>query len=233
MSDNIVMKQLKRFVFRFRQWRHRQIAPQVIQTYVDTHDVRKLQVGAGPTQHTGWLNTTLQPIVKGTAHLDATKPFPIADNSFDYVFSEHMIEHIPYQAGQNFIRESFRVLRTGGTIRIATPDLAQIMKLYTHPQEPTQRAYNEWIVDTFIPHADADYPSFVINQSYAGWFHIFIYDRPTLEKCITDAGFIDVQWCLPNESDDEVLQGIENHGNVIGNDEMMRYETMIIQAKKP
>ncbi len=31
--------------------------------------------------------------------LGATKPFPFEANSFDYVFSKHMIEHIGYAEG--------------------------------------------------------------------------------------------------------------------------------------
>jgi methyltransferase family protein len=38
-------------------------------------------------------------------HLDATKPFGLPDNSFDFVFSEHMIEHISYIDAMSMLRE--------------------------------------------------------------------------------------------------------------------------------
>lgn len=223
----------KRLVFRTRQWRHRVTAPKKIEAYIHQHTIRKIQIGAGPTRHEGWLNTTLQPIKPGIVHLNATKPFPIPGNVFDYVFSEHMIEHLTFEDGQIFLEESYRILKSQGKIRIATPDLAQIIKLYTQPEQPEQQAYIRWITDTFLAYADDYRPAYVINRSFGGWGHLFIYDRSTLKACLERIGFVDIKWFDPHESDDENLTQIENHGEVVGNDAMMRYETMIVQATKP
>ena len=72
--------------------------------YLASHEVRKLQVGAGQFPTPGWLNTDLDPTVSRRASpdgprvvfLDATRRFPFADHTFDYAFSEHVIEHVPY-----------------------------------------------------------------------------------------------------------------------------------------
>jgi predicted SAM-dependent methyltransferase len=233
MREHPLIKPLTRIVFKTRQWRHRQIAPQRIQQYLESQTTRKIQIGAGPTQHEGWLNTTLQPLKAGTVHLNATGTFPIPSEQFDYVFSERMIEHLPFEGGQNFIQESFRILKHGGKIRIATPNLMQIIKLYAEPEGDEQRAYIQWITETFMPYADMPRPSYAINRSFGGWGHLFIYDKETLQMCLERAGFEDVQWFSPGESDDEHFTSIENHGNVVGDDTMMRYETMIAQAVKP
>ncbi|MGB6535784.1 MAG: hypothetical protein WBF58_07450 [Xanthobacteraceae bacterium] len=44
-------------------------------------------------------NTDLEPRSDAAMALGATKPFPFEANSFDYVFSKHMIEHIGYAEG--------------------------------------------------------------------------------------------------------------------------------------
>ena len=62
----------------------------------------------------GWLNTDLCPKVAGCVTLDATKPFPLASASFDYVFSEHQMEHIHYSDAVRMLRECHRVLRPVG-----------------------------------------------------------------------------------------------------------------------
>jgi predicted SAM-dependent methyltransferase len=51
------------------------------------------------------------------------------DNTFDYIFSEHMIEHVDHDGAVAMLRECYRVLKPGGTICMATPDLAVIVGL--------------------------------------------------------------------------------------------------------
>ena len=84
--------------------------------YQRTHDLRKLHIGAGTLTLEGWLNTDVHP-AGASNYLDATKRFPIADGTFDYVFSEHMIEHVPYCSGMTMLAECFRIARPGGKIR--------------------------------------------------------------------------------------------------------------------
>ena len=40
-----------------------------------------------------------------------------------------MIEHLKYSDGQNMLKESFRVLKPKGKIRISTPDLQFLIDL--------------------------------------------------------------------------------------------------------
>ena len=48
-------------------------------------------------------------------------PFP--DGSFESVFSEHVIEHVPPHAAVPLLAEMWRLVAPGGTIRVTTPDL--------------------------------------------------------------------------------------------------------------
>jgi predicted SAM-dependent methyltransferase len=57
---------------------------------------------------------------------------------FDYVFSEHMIEHVSYAEGLLMLRECLRVLKPGGRIRIATPSLEVLLDLYKPSKTPIQ-----------------------------------------------------------------------------------------------
>tara|TARA_B110001452_G_C15111749_1_gene387524 strand:- start:295 stop:732 length:438 start_codon:yes stop_codon:yes gene_type:complete len=50
---------------------------------------------------------------------------PFADASVLFVYSEHMLEHLPPAAGVSLLRESWRVLAPGGLLRIVTPDLTK------------------------------------------------------------------------------------------------------------
>lgn len=219
--------------FRLRQQYWKWLAPQHIQRYLEAHTIRKLQIGAGSNMLQGWLNTTLYPYDTGTVFMDGTKRFPLSDNSFDYVFSEHVIEHIEFEQGMFLLGESFRILRSGGRIRIATPDLAQIIKLYSNPDGDEQQRYIKWIMDTFRPQIGDYNPAHVINQSFRGWRHYFIYDQPTLKQAIEQVGFVDVQQYQPYHSDDDALKNIEQHGEYVNSEEAMLYETMVFEGQKP
>jgi len=159
-------------------------------------------------------------------------PFPIPDDAFDYVFSEHVIEHLEFEESSRMLRECHRILRAGGRIRLATPDLGQIIALYTQPDGGAQRDYIRWIMDNFRSQVGEYSPAHAINQSFHGWRHKFIYDEATLIKALEDAGFVGVNRVEPGESGDANLRGIEQHGQYVGSEQAMRYETMALEAVK-
>jgi predicted SAM-dependent methyltransferase len=228
-----MLNSLKRFVFRARQWQHRQSASSKINAYIQSHSLRKLHIGAGPNLLDGWLNTTLQPLKAGSVHLNATKAYPIPDGSMDYVFSEHMIEHVTFQDGQSMLKECFRVLKKGGKIRLSTPDLERMLALYTPNPTPEQDAYIRWTVDNFLKDTDGYHPAFVINKIFHGWGHVFIFDFASLKYALERVGFVDVQRFRPSESQDAAFQKLEQHGKVIQNEAMNQFESLVVEARKP
>lgn len=76
--------------------------------------------------------------------------FPYPDNTFDIVFSKSVVEH--FFDPENFILESFRVLKPGGRIVMMTPDWKSTVKIffddYTHRQPYTTTAAKE-LLDIF------------------------------------------------------------------------------------
>lgn len=216
---------------------HRVIGPlvrsQAIKSYFRSHQIRKLQIGAGPNILEGWLNTDYYPGSRGVVFLNATKHFPFKDRTFDYIFSEHQIEHLTYREGLYMLRECYRILKAGGRIRIATPDLETLIGLYTSEKSDIQQRYINWIVDNFLPEIGIYRESFVINNAFRNFGHQFIYDRATLQGAMEEVGFIGITRYAPGESDDEVLRGIESHGKAAGDEDMNRFETMVLEAKRP
>lgn len=203
-----------------------------IDRYLASHHVRKLQIGAGGNLLEGWLNTDLYPVCRDVVFLDATKPFPFEDATFDCVFSEHQIEHMTYNQGLYMLYESLRVLKPGGKIRLATPDLEIIVGL-TRARSSLQRRYIEWKVDTRLPEVGVYRASFVINDAFNNYGHQFIYDYETLRGAMEQAGFVDIARHNPGESDDANLRGVESHHHLTKEPELTRFETMVLQGERP
>jgi predicted SAM-dependent methyltransferase len=204
-----------------------------IHAYLRTHPVRKLQLGAGGNVHPGWLNTDIADYKREheIVYLDARKPFPFPDSSFDFVFSEHMIEHLRYPEGLRCLRECHRVLRPGGRIRLATPSLSRLASLYGDDLTDVQRRYIQWSTDSFVDHADGYEPGYVLNNFFRSWGHEFIYDEQTLRQALASAGFVDIEEWPIGESAEAELAGLERHLPDEG--EFNEYETLVVEARRP
>jgi predicted SAM-dependent methyltransferase len=197
-----------------------------IEAYLSSHRPRALQLGAGRYGLPGWLNTDIRPRDSSAVYLDVTSPFPLADRSMEYVYSEHLIEHLTYKQGLFMLREARRVLRADGRIRIATPDLSKLIALFGATKTDLQEQYVRYMINRRyrggVPCRDV----FVLNGFFHGWGHQFVYDAEALRTALEQAGFVALRQCAPGESDDAFLRGIEQHGRSIG-DDMNRFETMI------
>ena len=181
----------------------------LVKRYLGQRETRKLHIGCGGNVLKNWLNTDYFPETRDVIHLDATQRYPFSDNTFDYIFSEHMIEHVPYVSGQRMLRECWRVLKVGGRIRISTPDLSFLIALYGSDKSALQSEYIKWAAGMCGDRTPAE-DAFVINEFVRAWGHAFIYDEKTLRKSLERAGFREIGRLRLNESRDEALRNLEN-----------------------
>jgi len=202
----------------------------IVQNYVATHPVRKLQLGSGLKLLDGWLNTDCSLVFKSPCFLDVTREFPIDDAQFDFVFTEHLIEHLTFKEGQNLLRESFRVLKPGGKIRVACPDLMKVIGLYTAPKTDAREQYIKHCVDSSLADIGVYGECFVINNAVRNWGHKFLYDEPTMRLAMERVGFKDAVRCDVCVSTDPALQKLESFGPGY---EAKVYETIVMEARKP
>jgi len=203
---------------------------ELINRYLAAHEIRKLHIGCGSNVRDGWLNADLFPWSSTILHLDATSSFPIGDEELDYIFSEHMIEHIAYSEGALMLSECYRILRENGKIRISTPDLAFLIDLYKSEKTDLQKEYVQCAADRIIKVPPGYGDTFVINNFVRAWGHKFIYDEKTLRASLEKAGFSEVTRHELNESDDESLRNLENENRMAPG--FLRLETFTLEATK-
>jgi predicted SAM-dependent methyltransferase len=207
----------------------------VVDRYLAGASVPRLEIGAGNTVVEGWLGTDLRPRHRAVLQMDATKRFPFPDDSLDYIHAEHLIEHITWQQGQKALAECRRVLKPGGVVRLATPDLASLVAIYRGDAGPEGDHYLAWAYRAFLRKAPHVHPVFLLNHNMRAWGHTFLYDAEVLRMAMEDAGFVDLEQCRLGESRHEHLRGVERHHakGSENRDRAVRFETMVFEGTSP
>jgi SAM-dependent methyltransferase len=116
-------------------------------------------------------------------HHDLAYGIPLRNAVVDYIFSSHFLEHLFRREAERLLRECYRVLRPGGIVRIAVPDLEYALSLYA--QGDKQRMLLNYF---FVEDLESHYAR-----------HKYMYDCPMLEKMLKDIGFVEVSRCQYRE----------------------------------
>ncbi|MBS1841123.1 MAG: methyltransferase domain-containing protein [Acidobacteria bacterium] len=199
--------------------------------YLEQHAVKKLQLGTSNNVLEGWLNTDVFLNHSPVVYLDATRRFPFKDNTFDYVMSEHMIEHVEYSAGQVMLAECYRVLKPGGRLRFATPDMSVLLALHREEKSQEQNNYIDFLIGRLMPEVTQCKDVFIINNCFRAWGHNFLYDQRALRHALSSVGFREIGFHKSGESDDPLLRNLETHGKEV-TEEINRFETVVVEAVK-
>ncbi len=193
-------------------------------------DPKKLHIGCGPHDLAGWLNADLYP--RGNQiRLDATRRFPLESNSIDFVYTEHMIEHIPWTAAMQMLKEACRVLKPGGVVRVATPNMEFLTSLLKEPLSESAQAYLKHNRQICTPWAPDEAGIFMFNHFMRAWGHQFIFDLATLRRTLEMAGFTGVVERPLNESPSPELRGLAAVDRMPAG--FLALETIVMEGTKP
>jgi len=118
---------------------------------------------------------------------DATKGLPLGDCTVDVLYSSHMLEHLDRTEARRFLKDALRVLKPGGVIRLAVPDLGKKIGEYLEHGDA-----DKFLAGTLMC---IDRPKTLVQRLrfvVAGpRHHQWMYDERSLTKLLTDCGFIE------------------------------------------
>ncbi|MBZ9705379.1 methyltransferase domain-containing protein [Mesorhizobium sp. ESP7-2] len=157
----------------------------------------KLNFGCGTNKLDGWQNFDDE--------VDITKRLPFPDNHADFIYAEHVVEHVDYVKALDFFAEARRVLKPGGVIRICVPSLENIWRRGDQDYFDFAR---KW-----APTADRRGAMHAIIFAHG---HKAIWSQALLEACLFFAGFEDIAGCEVHKSAHADLANVEGHHAVIG-----------------
>jgi predicted SAM-dependent methyltransferase len=163
---------------------------------------RLLNLGCGPKITPGFVNLDYQwrPGLDLCWDLHNGIPFPSA--YLEGIYTEHCLEHLPFDLCRRTLGEAFRVLKPGGAIRVIVPDAELYVDLY-------QRAKSGAVPFPYVGEeeiaAGTVTPMMVVNGMFRGHGHLFAYDFMTMKKLLVEAGFSKVERRTYRQGDSAVL----------------------------
>jgi predicted SAM-dependent methyltransferase len=89
-----------------------------------------VNIGCGSHYRKGWLNFDLYPDSKDVLRANIVRGIPCEDCHADFVYHSHVLEHLSREDGARFLGECHRILKPGGILRIAVPDLEDAAREY-------------------------------------------------------------------------------------------------------
>ena len=112
--------------------------------------MKLVNVGCGRQIHPAWCNLDLTACAPGVIEHDLRQGLPFDVDTCDAVYHSHVLEHLRPEEASRLLSECFRVLKPGGTLRIAVPDLEGIARQYLSTLEaaaddPSAIADHQWM----------------------------------------------------------------------------------------
>jgi SAM-dependent methyltransferase len=156
-----------------------------------------------------WVNLDILPLRKtipaavNFLQADLSQGLPMyAEGSVDIIRASHLIEHLTLEAAHLLLNECRRVLKPGGLIRIAVPDLEVMIKWY---RAKTMDHFNiDQPVEFILAPTDGEkFSRLMFSGDYA---HRAIYDYPMMENFLRQAGFQRVVRSTQGFSHSEAMQ---------------------------
>ncbi|MBA7604223.1 hypothetical protein ES703_11342 [subsurface metagenome] len=122
----------------------------------------KLNVDCGEVKFSGWVNIDIEP--GADLVIDVRKGLPFINDSVDFIYNEHVLEHLTFEEGEKVVREFYRCLKQGGALRIAMPDLDYIIQKYN-----TDCKNQDWLSQPEYKFIETK--GRMINISFRWWQH--------------------------------------------------------------
>ena len=159
--------------------------------------MKKLNFGCGGNILDGWSNHDMD--------VDITKSLPFPDNSTDYIFAEHVVEHTDSKEAFNFFTECYRILKKGGVLRICVPSIVRV----AHKADDE---YLDWLSKSGFGEGTLES---AIRNLMVNHGHKTMWSDEILRFVFEATGF-DYRYVNIGSSPDKNLRDLEGHWRAIG-----------------
>jgi len=162
-----------------------------LKKYVVDKPGKYLHVGCGYKIIEGFTNIDKYQKHKSIVNYDMFD-IQMANNSVDGIYSSHSLEHLPIRQAKQAIANWSRLLRIGGWLVLAIPDLEEIMRLLLSSDVPEEHKEHWYLYTLFGYQVDSEVSlndrrlDIEIDQ---GQFHTCGFTEKSIKKLLTENNF--------------------------------------------
>lgn len=217
----------------------------------------QLHLGSGPHAEPGWVNvdkslvariSRVRPLVHSLALLgvlddrqrdtrwprevvqrDLTKQFEWKDHTVRAIYSSHMVEHLDRAEARHLLEECLRVLKPGGVLRLALPNLLGAVERYQQSKASGNHCAADELIEFlyFVPSYGTMSRLRRLGVRMLHRSHAWMYDADSMNALLKDIGFTDVRECRFHEGACPDLGTLETR-----RDETFEASTFFIEGVK-
>jgi predicted SAM-dependent methyltransferase len=160
----------------------------------------KVHFCCGGNKFEGWSNHDRD--------IDITKKLPFEDDSVDFIYCEHGLEHVPFRDGYNFLTDCNRILKEGGVFRLALPFVDVMIDRIDDEYINIKSKEKRWMRKLGFSEMNKEN---ALYQIMFGYRHKAVYTTDLLVTIGRNIGY-DCKVCEINVSEYEELKGLDGSG---------------------
>lgn len=191
---------------------------------------RYVQYGCGFTAPAEWVNYDASPTLRferlplmgklytrnkqrfpeNVKYGDIVKGLPEESGSCDAVYCSHILEHLAYEDFLTALKNTWKILKPGGTFRGVVPDLRAAVTSYMEEFDKLEAPANELMRNTMlgVESRAKNLPGQVKNL-YGNSKHLWMWDYKSLAFELQKAGFTHIRPCTFGDSADPLFSFVE------------------------
>ncbi|MGZ0077055.1 class I SAM-dependent methyltransferase [Methylomonas sp. YC3] len=179
-----------------------------------------INFGCGNLAKENWINIDMTDS-QGVYFHDLRNLIPLNNQCAKHIHCEHFLEHLEYSYAKKLLRECYRLLENGATLRLIVPDAEKYLKAYCFDD----KEFFEQLKNLGGSPKPYNTKMEIINQMFRmDDDHKFAWDFETLKLALSEAGFTQI-----NRSE---IGDIEAQYNIDGTDWWRPVESLYINATK-
>jgi SAM-dependent methyltransferase len=206
----------------------------------------RLNLASGQSHVPGFIN------VDGTGYFESSsiKPdlrinlasgLPFTKHSASVVYCSHFLEHLYFLTeAVPFLKEIYRVLEPGGTVRIVVPDMATLLRAYvennTDVLDSRRNIWSDWNWESYGTNLPSILPyAGVLEAPHMGSsqrLHRYGYDYETLHLTLARTGFVEITRQTFEKSSRSDLAECDRYSAQARKGSMQSF-SLFVEARKP
>jgi SAM-dependent methyltransferase len=148
---------------------------------------------------------------------DILKGLPVSENSCDGVYCSHTLEHLSLNDFTSALKNTYKILKSGGIFRCIVPDLEWAVKEYVNALSIGDKMASVKFMQTTLLGIEnrSNGIKGLIASSFGNSHHLWMWDDESLTGKLEETGFNNIRPCYFNDCKDEMFKYVESEGRFL------------------